>query len=496
MMLLTSVIEELQFEKIKGHLDKEISGIAYDSRKVKSGSLFVAITGFTVNGHRFIDKAVEQGASVIILEKDIPIDAAVTVLKVSDSRNALAKVSANFYHNPAENLNVIGITGTNGKTSTTYFIQSVFEEAKKRVGLIGTIGTVINGELKQNENTTPESLNLQQTFTKMNEAEMDSCIMEVSSHSLNLHRVAYSSFNCGIFTNLSPDHLELHNNMDEYFQAKVKLFEMTSDFNIINADDEYGKKLINIVNERKAKIITYGIDNRADVFPTDIEYSFEGTAYTVNTPAGSIRVKVNLPGVIYVYNSLAAIACAYCNDIPLDIIQKGVQEVSGIDGRMEVVYSKKNYRVMVDFSHTEDALEKALTTIRPYVKGRIILVFGVYADMSESGRNKRYGMARVASEYADLSIVTSDNPKQHDPNFIIREISDAMDEYHANYKSFLDRKEAIEYAVEVSGEEDTIFIAGKGHERTQIIGDKEIPFDEAEIAAEALKSKKDFPEAK
>ncbi|PAV31514.1 UDP-N-acetylmuramoyl-L-alanyl-D-glutamate--2,6-diaminopimelate ligase [Virgibacillus profundi] len=495
-MLLTSVVQDMEFNKIKGNMEMDITGIAYDSREVVEGSLFVAISGFSVDGHRFINKAIEQGAAAIILEKEIEITEGIAVLQVPNSRNALARISANFYNNPTDQLNVIGLTGTNGKTSTTYFIKSIFEQANQSVGSIGTIGTMINNKLIQNKNTTPESLNLQQFFTKMNDTKVDSCIMEVSSHALNLDRVAYSKFNIGIFTNLSPDHLELHKNMEEYFFAKAKLFELTSDFNVINVDDEYGQKLINIVKVRQAKLITYGIENSADIFPTDIEYTFEGTTYTVNTPAGSIRMKVNLPGAIYVYNSLAAIACAYCNDIPLSVIQKGIQEVGGIDGRMEVVYRQKDYKIMVDFSHTEDALEKALTTIKPYVKGRIILVFGVYADTSESGRDKRYGMARVASEYADLSIVTSDNPKQHDPNVIIEEIAGAMDEHQGDYKTFLDRKEAIEYAVEVSNENDTIFIAGKGHERTQIIGDQEIPFNESEIIFEALKSKKYFVKSK
>lgn len=491
-MLLTSIVQGLEFENLKGNLDKDIHAISYDSREVVNDSIFVAISGFDVDGHRFIDKAIEQGASTIILEKEMPIEQDVTVLKVVNSRDALARISANFYHNPTDLLNVIGLTGTNGKTSTSYFIKSIYEQAKKSVGLIGTIGTLINNKLIENKNTTPESLNLQMTFSEMTEAKVANCIMEVSSHSLNLKRVAYSNFNTGIFTNLSPDHLELHNSMDEYFEAKAELFKLTNDFNIINVDDSYGRRLIKQVKDYETTLITYGIECKADIYPTDIRYTFDTTTYTVNTPSGSTQITVNIPGAIYVYNSLAAIACAYCNGISLDDIRHGIQNVKGIKGRLETIYKENEYKVIVDFSHTEDALEKALTTIRPYVKGKLILVFGVYADDSDQGREKRIGMSRVASEFADFSVVTSDNPRGYDQMMIMNEISEAMDRFNGEYNTVLDREAAIQHAIKISDKDDTILIAGKGHERTQKIGDQEIPFNETEITLEALKKKKEF----
>lgn len=491
-MLLTSIVQDLEYDNIKGDLNREISAISYDSRDAVDNSIFVAISGFAVDGHHYIDKAIKQGASTIILEKDIPIEHDVTVLKVVNSRDALARVSANFYQDPTEDLNVIGITGTNGKTSTSYFIKSIFEQANQSIGLIGTIGTIINNKLVKNKNTTPESLNLQRTFSEMKKEEVDYCIMEVSSHSLNLRRVAYSKFNTGIFTNLSPDHLELHNSMDEYFEAKAELFDLTKNFNIINVDDSYGRRLINRVKNYDTTLVTFGIDYKADIYPTDIHYSFDATTYTVNTPSGSIKVKVNIPGAIYVYNSLAAIACAYCNGVSLKDIQHGIQNVESIKGRLETIYKEKDYKVIVDFSHTEDALEKALTTIRPYVKGRLILVFGVYADFSDKGREKRIGMSRIASKYADFSVVTSDNPKNHDPVLIVDEISEAMNRFEGKYKAILEREAAIQYAIQMSEKDDAILIAGKGHETTQAIGDKEIPFNETDIALEALKKKKQF----
>ncbi|MFD1851066.1 UDP-N-acetylmuramoyl-L-alanyl-D-glutamate--2,6-diaminopimelate ligase [Oceanobacillus bengalensis] len=489
-MELTTVLKNVQFEHLKGNLDINIPTIAYDSREIREGSMFVAITGFTVDGHVFIDKAIEKGASVIVLEKDVPIhDNKVTVIKVGNPRNALAKIAANFYNHPTENLNLVGITGTNGKTSTSYLLKSIYEEAQKSIALIGTIGTVINNKVIQNKNTTPESLNLQQFFTEMVEDKIETCMMEVSSHALNLDRVAYSQFNTGIFTNLTPDHLELHKNMEEYFNAKAKLFDMTKQFNIINADDYYGQKLIDMCKNKQAKLITYGIDNQADIYATDIEYSFDRTSFVVNTPSDSLRLTVNLPGDIYVLNSLAAIACAYYNGISLPIIKKGIENVKQISGRFEVIYEKDDFRVVVDFAHTEDALQKTLSTVRPYTKGRIILVFGVYADLSESGTEKRNGMGRVAAEYADFSIVTLDNPKHNNPFTVINETKQAIERNRGNYKAIPDRKEAIEYAVNMSTDKDIIVIAGKGHERTQIIGDTEVPFNEKDIVLHAIERK-------
>lgn len=493
-MLLTTIVQELEFNNIKGDLDKEITAIAYDSREVIENSVFVAISGFAVDGHQFIKKAIQQGASTIILEKDVPIEGDVTVLKVVNARDALARVSANFYHNPTEQLNLIGITGTNGKTSTTYFIKSILEQARQSVGLIGTNGTMIGNQLIKNKNTTPESLNLQHFFSQMKDSKTNDCIMEVSSHSLNLKRVAYSHFNMGVFTNLSPDHLEMHKDMDEYFYVKAKLFDLTNEFNIINADDEYGRKLISRVKGYDAVLLTYGIDEKADIYPTNIQYSLDGTRFTLHTPTGNVDITVNIPGKIYVYNSLAAVACAYCNDISLTAIQQGIQNVKGIEGRMETIYKDDHYKVIVDFCHTEVALEEALKTTRPYVKGKLILVYGVYADESKMGKEKRIGMSHAAAKFADFSVVTSDNPKNHDPVMIIDQISEAMDNFDGNYKAILDREEAIQYAIETSDKDDTILLAGKGHETTQKIGCEEVPFNETEIALEALRKKKQFVE--
>lgn len=486
-MRLASIVKDLDFDLVKGDLNIEVEAVAFDSREVIQNSVFVAISGFTVDGHNFIPKAISLGANVIIVEKDVQVDEAVTVLKVKDTRDALALLSSNFYDMPTNKLNMIGITGTNGKTSISYFMKSILKQAGQHVGIIGTIGTMIGDQLKKNKNTTPESLYLQQIFADMVKSDISHCVMEVSSHALSLKRVAYSRFHTGIFTNLTPDHLELHNSMEEYFEAKALLFDLTTDYNIINVDDPYGQRLIDKVKHYTTKLITYGIDNKADVYATDIRYSIDSTVFKVHTPSGSIEIKVNLPGKIYVLNSLAAIACAYCNGIDLEIIKEGIQAVEAIKGRMEVVYKDQDNLVIVDFAHTEDSLEKALLTLRPYAKGRIILVFGVYAAAGELGHDKRISMGKVAAEHADFSVVTSDNPKDQDPDAIIAEIIASMDEAGGSYKAIVDRKEAIEYALSISRKNDIVLITGKGHETTQVIGKTEIPFNEAEIVNEFKK---------
>lgn len=484
---LLKLVNNLEFDIICGDLNIEITSIAYDSRKAEKNSVFVAIPGFSVDGHNFINMAINNGAKVIIVEKNIPIDSKVTVLKVKDSRNALAKISNNFYDNPTEKINMIGVTGTNGKTSVTYLLKSIYDKDNRNTGLIGTNGSIIKDKHIKNKNTTPESLDLQQLFSHMLEVDTSDCIMEVSSHSLSLDRVAYCDFNIGIFTNLSPDHLELHNSMEEYYKAKAKLFHLTKDYNIINVDEPYGERLAHEVKNIGPDLITYGVTNEADIYATNIEYSSDSVSYTVNTPKGSIDIKVNIPGIIYVYNSLAAIACAYCNNIDLNIIKEGIASVTGIKGRFEIVPTSKDFTVIIDFAHTEDGLEKALTTIKQFAKGRIILVFGVYAAAGEKGSDKRWGMGKVAAKHSDLAIVTSDNPKDQNPIAIIEEIVESIKIHDGEYAAVVDRKKAIKHAIEISRKDDIIFIAGKGHETTQIIGSEEIPFNESEIVAETIK---------
>ena len=490
-MLLSSVVKGLEFTKVKGTLDKQVSSIVLDSRKAIENSIFVAISGFQTDGHKFINQAIENGANTIVVEKNISkVASDVTILKVKDARDALAALSVNFFKNPTEQLNLIGITGTNGKTSISYFIKSIFEQDERSTGVIGTNGTEFNNQFFKNDNTTPESSDLQKIFSEMASLKIDTGIMEVSSHSLELKRVAHSKFNTAIFTNLTPDHLELHGTMGNYFEAKAKLFEMSSDYNIINIDDPYGMKLVEELASRHKTIITYGVENKADVFASNIQLHDGFSEYILNTPLGQIEIRVNLPGMIYVYNSLAAAACAYGNQISLSDIKKGLSKVTSIKGRLEVVYKENGFKVVVDFAHTEDSLKKSLTTLKPFTKGKLILVFGVYAAPGEKGKGKREGMANIAANFADFSIVTSDNPKHQDPDKIVKEVGQAMKKENGKFVGIVDREEAIEYALEMSEPNDTVLLAGKGHENTQIIGNQAIPFDEAEIVQKYFKAKK------
>ena len=488
-MLLSSIVNNLEFQQIKGSLQVEINAITYDSREVSPGSLFVAITGFQSDGHHYISKAIERGAAAIVIDKDTEVEASVAVLKVEDSRDALARISAAFYHDPTASLNLIGVTGTNGKTSITYFIQSILQLAGRQVGLIGTTGTYINGQAIKNKHTTPESVHLQHLMSTMVDEGITDCVMEVSSHAISLKRTSHLHFNYGIFSNLTPDHLEFHHTMEDYFQTKARLFELTREANIVNADDKYGRMLIEQIKHRPAKLMTYGIDSICDVYADDIRYDAESTRYTVHTPIGSIPIRVNLPGVIYVYNTLAAIAFAVCNEISLETVRAGIDQVTGITGRLETVYQNDDLRVVVDFAHTEDGLEMLLKTLRPYAKSRIILVFGVYGSEDVHGENKRNAMGKVAGTYSDLAIVTSDNPKNQDPERIIQEIEDGVRQANGRFRSFLDRKEAIHYALEQARSGDIVVIAGKGHETSQVIGQTEIPFNEKEIVQQFMESR-------
>ncbi|MEI3603435.1 MULTISPECIES: UDP-N-acetylmuramoyl-L-alanyl-D-glutamate--2,6-diaminopimelate ligase [unclassified Oceanobacillus] len=488
-MLLKDILKNMDYEVIQGDINQEISALTYDSREKKVDSLFVCIKGFTLDGHDKAQEAVGNGARAILVEREIPISDDITVIKVADTRNGMAKAAVNFYNKPADSLNVIGITGTNGKTSITHFLKAILDQADKKTGIIGTLGTLMNEKIIPTNNTTPEAIDLQRFLSDMKDSEHDYCLMEVSSHSLQLKRSAYTSFSTGIFTNLSPDHLELHKTMDDYFEAKAELFTMTNKFNIVNVDDFYGQKLVQQLNNPEVKTLSYGIHEKADFYATDINYSFDQTTFTVHTPNESAQITIHLPGEIYVSNSLAAIAAAYCNGINMEAIQNGLNTVKNISGRLETVYKQGDFRVVVDFAHTEDALQKALTVLRPFVSGRLILVFGVYADMSENGRDKRYGMGRVAAEYADFSIVTLDNPKKHDIKTIMKETTDALERNKGSYIAIEDRAEAIRCAIEMSHSDDCILLAGKGHETTQIIGDREIHFSEKEIVQEAMQTK-------
>ncbi|WP_313757217.1 UDP-N-acetylmuramoyl-L-alanyl-D-glutamate--2,6-diaminopimelate ligase [Tissierella sp.] len=481
-MNLKDIIKDYKFDLIKGDLDTEITGIENDSREIKKGNLFIAEKGFTVDGHNYIHKAIENGAVAVILEKEVSISEDITIIKVEDSIDALARLSGAFHKEPWRSLDMIGITGTNGKTSITYFIKSILEENNKNVGIIGTIGAVIGNERVKIDNTTPNALVIHDLLKRMVDMKTDICIMEVSSHSLELKRVEYMDFQIGIFTNLTKDHLDYHKTMEKYFNSKLKLFYKTNKFNIINIDDNYGKKIVEIVGER-IPLLTYGIEDKADIFATNIEFTLSKVEFTLNTPKGSINILLNVPGEFSVYNALAAAACAYAYEIPLEIIKKGLESVEGIKGRFEVVPTNTPYTVIIDFAHTADGLEKVLTVIDKFTEGRKLVVFGAGGNRDKT---KRPEMGETVGRHADLSIVTSDNPRYEDPEMIIEDILVGIKKVNGNYVKIVDRIEAIKYAIDNAKPKDIILLAGKGHETYTIIEDKTFPCDERQIVLDYI----------
>lgn len=483
-MKLKKLINNLKTIEIYGSLDREISGINHDSREVKSGDIFVAIEGFTVDGHDFINDVISKGAKSVVVEKDVPIKEGITVIKVEDTRDALAKLSSEFFGEPSKNMEVIGITGTNGKTTITYLLRSIFEEDNKKVGVIGTNGNIIGGKLYKTDNTTPESLALQENFHKMVELDTNTCIMEVSSHSLDMKRVECTDFDIGVFTNLTEEHLDYHKTMEDYFNSKLKLFFMTKEANIINMDDPFGKLILEKTFNEDASFITYGLTDEADIYASDIKYSSSGVAFKMNTPMGSINIDFNIPGEFSVYNALAAASCGFVYSMDLKTIKAGLEKVKGVKGRFEIVPTNKDFTVIIDFAHTADSLDKTLAVIDEFAEGRKVVVFGAGGNRDKT---KRPIMGETVAKHADLSIVTSDNPRNEDPKKIIQDIIKGIEKVNGDYIYYIDRKDAIRYALENAKPKDIILLAGKGHETYTIIKDKVIPFDERQIVLDILK---------
>lgn len=484
-MKLSEIIMGFDYNILKGSIDIDITKIEHDSRKVSKGDMFIAIKGFSVDGHNFIDEAINRGANCVVVEKEVETikDANVTCIKVENTLLALAKYSSNFYGKPSEKLSLIGVTGTNGKTSITYLIKRIFEEDGKNIALIGTLGSIINGERIENNNTTPESLVIQKHLRKMLDNGNKYCVMEVSSHALDLHRVDYVRFQVGIFTNLTEDHLDYHKTMENYYKSKLKLFNMTTKYNVINCDDIYGERMLKDINNN-VPILTYGINKKCDIYATDINYHTDGVDFKLNTPKGIIPINMKLLGLFNVYNALAAASCAIAYNISLPVIKRGIESITGVRGRFEVIHVKsKDIDVIIDYAHTPDGLEKVLTTIDQFAQGRKIVVFGAGGNRD---REKRPIMGEIAAKHADICVVTSDNPRYEDPDKIIQDILVGVRRGKAKYVAITDRKEAIKYAIDIAKPKDTILLAGKGHEAYIIIKDKVIPFDEKKIVMEMI----------
>ena len=481
-MKLNDIIKGLEIIKVDGELDLDINNVEYDSRKVSENTLFICIKGFNSDGHKYIQSAIEKGAKAFLVQDDINIDG-YTFIRVNDTRSSMAKVADNFYNHPSKKLGVIGVTGTNGKTSITTFLSEILKANNNKVGLIGTI-KIFDGEKDVESNsTTPESVDLQSCFNTMVNNNCDYCAMEVSSHSLVLNRVDETDFKLGLFTNLTPDHLDFHKDLEDYRQAKEKLFYKTSVANIINIDDEGGKKIYENIKSLKTPVYTYGIDNKADFMAKDIHISASGVSYKLITPTYEEDVFIPVPGKFTVYNTLAVIAACYMLNIDKDVVLKALKDTNGVAGRFETVQNDKGISVIVDYAHTPDALENILNTAKEFVKGNIITIFGCGGDRDAT---KRPLMGKISQKLSDTCIVTSDNPRTEDPKLIIDDILDGLDKENRNYKVIIDRKEAIEEAIKIAKKDDVVIIAGKGHENYQIIGKNKHHFDDKEIARDCL----------
>lgn len=465
-MKLSNILKGISF-------DVEINGISYDSRKVKPGDVFVAITGFATDGHKYIKNAVQSGAVCVVCER-APKDSDIPYVIVENSRVALAEMSKNFYNDPTSRLKLIGVTGTNGKTTVTHLVKAILEANGEKVGLIGTNKNMIGDISFRAERTTPEALELMEMFDEMVKAGCTYAVMEVSSHSLELHRVDGCRYEAGAFTNLTQDHLDFHETMENYFLAKKKLFDMCK-FGVINCDDEYGQR---IIDNCKCDFVSYGIQG-GDLVAQNIEYSSNGISFD----CGGNRFSLSIPGRFSVYNALTAIGiCKKCG-VSDEVIASALKSTAGIKGRSEVVDCGRDFTLLIDYAHTPDGLSNILNSVRGFAKGRIVVLFGCGGDRDSTKRPK---MGKVAGRLADFCIITSDNPRSEEPDAIIRDILGGMDDAMAEYVVIENRRDAIEYAITHAKTDDVIVLAGKGHEDYQILKDKTIHFDEREIVQEIL----------
>lgn len=479
-MILTELIRGMETEYIKGNIKIEISGVAHDSRKVSQGSVFVCIDGTKTDGHDYIPQALEKGAAALVVQKDVEVPEGITVVRVQDTRYALAFISDAFFRHPSGSFKLVGITGTKGKTTTSYMVKSILEAAGKKTGLIGTLGTKIGDRAIYTQRTTPESYELQSVFAEMVDEGVEEVVMEVSSQGLALNRVSCCEFDIGVFTNFSKDHIgqNEHASMEEYLEAKMKLFRMCKK-GIVNIDSENAQK---VISGAECPVITTGISNTADIMAEDIVLHSRSVEFKAVTPWFSGKVKVNIPGRFSVYNALAAIGVCGMLGVGFEAVQKGLEKVQ-VPGRAELVPTGRDFSVIIDYAHTPDSLENILTTVKDYVRGRLISLFGCGGDRDNT---KRPMMGEISGRIADFTVITSDNPRTEAPGAIIDQIEEGIKKTEGKYIKIVDRREAIKYALANAKTDDIIVLAGKGHETYQDFGDRTIHFDEREVVSELL----------
>lgn len=491
-MRLRDLIDGMTIEDFQGDPDLKISGIAYDSRRVEPGNLFVALRGHRQDGHDHIEDAVSRGAAAVVVEQPPSTGGerqtnGVAMIRVSDARRTLSRLAVRFFDAPFKTMRLIGITGTNGKTTTAYLLESILLAAGKVPGVIGTINYRFPGHVLEAPVTTPESLDLMQTLRRMADSAVTDVVMEVSSHSLDQGRVRDCPFQVAVFTNLSQDHLDYHQTMEAYFDAKTRLFATSAKngaigpvWAVINADDPKGQELIHLT---KARVVTYGREKGCLIRAENIRLSRAGLKARLITPAGERDIASLLIGAHDIYNIMAAAGTAWALGIDLESIHSGILRLRGVPGRLETVQNRLGLTLIVDYAHTPDALLKALQAVRALTAGRVITVFGCGGDRD---RGKRKEMGRIAGMGSDKVFITSDNPRTEDPAAIASQIeAGVIESGSTEYVLDLDRNQAIQRAVKMAGNEDLVLIAGKGHETYQIIGTLKRPFDDRAAAADA-----------
>ena len=464
-MKIKQLLEGVSF---RGDGNIEISCIESDSRKVTEGCLFVCVKGYETDGHKFAQMAAEKGAAAILAQDEISVSC--PVIYVEDSRRTLAHACNIFHGKPSEKFTLIGITGTNGKTTTTFLIKQILEYAGQKVGLIGTNQNMIGDQIIETSRTTPDSFELQALFAKMAEAKVDTVVMEVSSHALYLDRVYGCDFDIGVFTNLTQDHLDFHKTMDAYADAKAILFSRAKK-GVVNIDDQWAHKMLN----GSCAYTTYSAEKEATLTATDIQLNQENVVFNID----SVPFTVCIPGKFSVYNALSAIGAVYNLGFDLPFIAEALKKAKGVRGRAEVVDMGFDFTVLIDYAHTPDGLENILKTAKGFAKGRVIALFGCGGDRDTT---KRPIMGDIATTLADFAVVTSDNPRTEDPDLIIEDVVKGIKT--DNYVAITDRRQAIEYALKTAKKDDVVVLAGKGHEDYQVIGKEKIHFDETEILEE------------
>ena len=489
-MKLTEILQTVHPLAVEGSLDRDITGISYDSRRVKPGNLFFAMPGEKTDGHRYVEMAIDRGAAAIVFEHDTGLNPRATQIRVDDARQTLALAAASFYNHPSQQLKVVGVTGTNGKTTTAFMVKAIMEAAGLGTGMLGTVQYQVGNRIIPAARTTPESVEIQDLMSQMLRAGCKGVAMEVSSHALDRKRVAGIDYDVAIFTNLTQDHLDYHETMEEYFKAKSRLFAGLGAMRkhgqaVVNADNEYGRRLIAGLGGENA-VVTYGVLGDAMVSASDVRVSANETYFVVRTPLGSVPVTLPLIGRYNVHNALAAIGAAVALGIDLETIERALATMPAVPGRLEKIQTGQPFGVYVDYAHTEDALRNVLATVGELTKGRLICVFGCGGDRDTT---KRKPMGAAAFELADFSILTSDNPRTEDPCEILRQVEAGFPAGNQDrYVVMSDRLEAIERALDLAQPGDSVLIAGKGHEAYQEFADTTVPFSDRQVVEDYFRT--------